>query len=402
MTSPTDHNPQVLVLNVGSSSLKYQLFNARNYELVAGGLAEKVGSKDSFMVHGSRGTTHEIQQSLANHHEALAAIIEVFDAHGPKINVNSLVAIGHRVVNGGRFSGPVVINTAVERSIEDLIPLAPLHNPPALATIRAARELFTDTPQVAVFDTAFHQTMPPEAYNYAIDQELADEYNIRRYGFHGISYAYVAHEAAGFIGQPLDELNMIVLHLGSGCSATAIQNGKSIDTSMGLTPLEGLAMGSRSGDIDPGVIFYLYRSAGMSLDEIDELLNKRSGLMGLSGGIADVRNLLELSSGGDERAKLALDVFCRRVKKYIGAYMALLGRVDAIVFTGGIGERGYKIRQQIMDNLGNLGITIDEKLNYGEIKQPKRISTSNSKIAVLVIPTNEELEIARQVIEVVN
>jgi acetate kinase len=312
-----------------------------------------------------------------------------------------LVAVGHRVVHGGeRFVEPTIVTAEVERAIDELSVLAPLHNPPNLAGIRAATATFPGVPQVAVFDTAFHRTLPPAARTYAIDADLAERYGIRRFGFHGISFEYVSGEAARVLGRPLAELKLIVLHLGNGASATAVDGGRSVETSMGLTPLEGLMMGTRGGDIDPGVLVHLQRSAGFDVDELDKLLNYESGLLGL-GGHGDIRDVQRAAGEDDSRAALALDVYLHRIRGYVGAYLAQLGRADAIVFTAGVGENNAAVRAGSLGGLEGFGIRIDAGRNESVSREARWISADDSTVSILVIPTNEELEIARQAVATV-
>jgi acetate kinase len=309
-------------------------------------------------------------------------------------------AVGHRIVHGGtRFVQATLIDDAVEAGIEQLAPLAPLHNPPGLLGIRAARAALPGVPQVAVFDTAFHAQMPEAARTYAIDAALANQYGIRRYGFHGTSYRIVSARAAAFLGRPLEQLRLIVLHLGNGASAAAIAGGRSIDTSMGMTPLEGLVMGTRSGDLDPAVLLYLQRNAGMTVDQLDDLLNRRSGLLGLSGR-SDMREVIAAADGGDPAAALAFDVYAHRVRHYIGAYLALLGGVDAVVFTAGVGENSAPVRAAALEGLGALGLELDAAANAEPGREARRISPTGARTDVLVIPTDEELQIARETADV--
>ena len=394
----------VLVLNSGSSSIKYQLFDMSDRSLLAGGAAERIGDEGGRLVHGRRergGRFHEEVTSagLENHGDALDLIMT---ALGDAISQGSgLGAIGHRVVHGGEaFRQPCVIDEQVIETIRDLSPLAPLHNPANLLCIEVSMARLPGVPQVAVFDTAFHQTIPPRAYRYAVPDRWYESLGVRRYGFHGTSHAFVAKQAARHLGQPLDELNLIVLHLGNGASAAAIASGKSMDTSMGMTPLEGLVMGTRSGDLDPGVILHLAREAGMSVDEIDADLNGQSGLEGLC-GVSDMRDALEREREGDPRAKLALDVYTYRIRKYIGAYMAALGRVDGIVFTAGVGENSPDIRARTCAGLEGLGVELDETRNRAKRNDARPIHRDGASIAVLVVPTNEELEIAEQTLRCV-
>ncbi len=300
---------------------------------------------------------------------------------------------------GDRFSEPVVIDDQVERTIEELVPLAPLHNPANLEGIRTARRVFPDVPHVAVFDTAFHATLPPYAYSYAIDRDIAKTYGIRRYGFHGTSHAYVSREAARLIGRPVEDSRVIVLHLGNGASAAAVRNGRSVETSMGLTPLEGLVMGTRTGDIDAGVVFHLCREAGMSVNELDDLFNRKSGMLGLAGA-NDMREVHRLADAGDDEAALALEVYCHRLRKYVGAYFAVLGGVDAVAFTAGVGENDARVRAAALAGLDGLGISVDSARNEAPSADARVISPDGAPVAVLVIPTNEELEIARQALAV--
>jgi acetate kinase len=387
----------ILVVNSGSSSIKYQIFGMDTEEVIAKGLVERVGTGHGTITHtGPDEERHEREGAVLDHAAGFRAMVDDCDTWGPKLEEVPLVAVGHRVVQGGaRFVQPTVIDEAVIRAIDEISPLAPLHNPPNLLGIRAAREAFPDVPHVAVFDTAFHRTIPEEAHTYAIDANLAKQHRIRRYGFHGTSHKYVSELAAAFLERPLEELNAIVLHLGNGASACAIRGGISVDTSMGLTPLEGLVMGTRAGDIDPGVLVHLHRVAGMSVDQLDDLLNRRSGLLGLTGS-GDMRDVLESAARGERRAELALAVACHRLKGYVGAYYAQLGRVDAIVFTAGIGENAPEIRARSLAGLEHMGVVVDAARNEEHDEGTRRISTDDTAVAVLVIPTNEELEIARQ------
>jgi acetate kinase len=312
-----------------------------------------------------------------------------------------LAAVGHRVVHGGeRFVEPTLVTSEVEQAIDELAALAPLHNPPNLAGIRSATATFPGVPQVAVFDTAFHRTLPPAARTYAIDADLAERYGIRRFGFHGISFEYVAREAARMLGRAPEETNLVVLHLGNGASACAVRGGISVETSMGLTPLEGLMMGTRGGDIDPGVLVHLMRAGGLDAEALDDLLNDESGLKGL-GGHNDIRDVHKAADGGDARAALAIEVYCHRIRSYVGAYLAQLGRADAIVFTAGVGENNARVRAQALAGLEGLGIRLDPVRNEATSREARTISADDSAVAVLVVPTNEELEIARQALAVV-
>jgi len=388
---------RVLVLNSGSSSVKYQLLDMRDGSRPAQGLVERIGEQSSRLKHTPLGgETRERTGPIADHDAALKAVADELAKDGLGLDSPELAAIGHRIVHGGRtFTEPTVIDEAVLAEIERLIPVAPLHNPANLTGIRTARALRPDLPQVAVFDTAFHTTMPESAARYAIDVETADAHRIRRYGFHGTSHAYVSRATAQLLGKSPEEVNVIVLHLGNGASASAVRGGRCVDTSMGLTPLEGLVMGTRSGDMDPAVIFHLMRVGKMSTDEIDTLLNKKSGLIGLCGD-NDMREIRRRIDEGDEQAKLAFDIYIHRLKKYIGAYYAVLGRVDAIAFTAGVGENAAPVREAAVAGLESLGLVVDGALNAVRSDEPRLISPADARVAVAVVPTDEELEIATQ------
>ncbi|MFD9487106.1 acetate kinase [Streptomyces sp. NPDC059991] len=398
MTS-TDPTPsRVLVLNSGSSSVKYQLLDMADSARLAVGLVERIGEETSRLVHTplTGGGKRELTGPIADHGAALKAVSEELAKDGLGLDSPQLAAIGHRVVHGGlRFSAPTVITEEVMAEIERLVPVAPLHNPANITGIRTAQSLRPDLPQVAVFDTAFHTTMPEHAARYAIDVETADAHRIRRYGFHGTSHAYVSRETAKLLGKDPSEVNVIVLHLGNGASASAVRGGVCVDTSMGLTPLEGLVMGTRSGDIDPAVTFHLERVAGMSTDEIDTLLNKKSGLVGLCGD-NDMREIRRRIDEGDQRAALAFDIYIHRLKKYIGAYYAVLGKVDAVAFTAGVGENAAPVREAAVTGLEELGLAVDGELNAVRSDAPRLISPEYARVAVAVVPTDEELEIATQ------
>ncbi|QNE16987.1 acetate kinase [Kribbella qitaiheensis] len=389
----------VLVINAGSSSLKYSLVDAESGDAAAAGVVERIGEAEGS--HRHRGPRGETRSTLviASHEEALQAAIEAFAVQGPALDEIELVAVGHRVVHGGSaFAEPTLVDDELLAKVAELVPLAPLHNPANLTGMRVARRLFPQLPQVAVFDTAFHQTLPPQAYTYAVPREWATEHGIRRYGFHGTSHAFVSGEAARMLGR--SEVNLVVLHLGNGCSATAVRGGRSVDTSMGMTPLEGLVMGTRSGDLDPAIHAHLSRELGWPLDKIDHALNFDSGLKGLA-GYNDFRELSRSRAAGDERAQLAFDVFCYRIKKYVGAYYAALGTVDAIVFTAGVGENDPAARAASLAGLERLGIRVDPALNAASSDRPRAISTDASPVAVLVIPTNEEWQIARETVSAI-
>ncbi|MER6014530.1 acetate kinase [Streptomyces bluensis] len=390
---------RVLVLNSGSSSVKYQLLDMRDNSRLAVGLVERIGEETSRLKHTPLhcgGQARESNGPIPDHEAALKAVSAELAKDGLGLDSPELAAIGHRVVHGGRsFTEPTVIDEAVLAEIERLIPVAPLHNPANLTGIRTARALRPDLPQVAVFDTAFHTTMPESAARYAIDVRTADEYRIRRYGFHGTSHAFVSRATAELLGRAPEDVNVIVLHLGNGASASAVEKGRCVDTSMGLTPLEGLVMGTRSGDLDPAVIFHLARVGGLSTDEIDTLLNKRSGLIGLCGD-NDMREIRRRVDDGDERAQLAFDIYIHRLRKYIGAYYAVLGRVDAVAFTAGVGENAAPVREAAIAGLQELGLAVDAGLNAVRSDEPRLISPAGARVAVAVVPTDEELEIATQ------
>ncbi|MFF9278588.1 acetate kinase [Streptomyces griseosporeus] len=389
---------RVLVLNSGSSSVKYQLLDMRDSSRLAVGLVERIGEQTSRLKHTclTSGDTREHTGPIADHDAALKAVAEELSRDGLGLDSPELAAIGHRVVHGGMFfTEPTVVDDEVIAEIERLIPVAPLHNPANLTGIRTAQALRPDLPQVAVFDTAFHTTMPESAARYAIDPKIADRHRIRRYGFHGTSHAYVARATAELLGKSPEEVNVIVLHLGNGASASAVRGGRCVDTSMGLTPLEGLVMGTRSGDLDPAVIFHLARVGHMSMDEIDTLLNKRSGLFGLCGD-NDMREIRRRIDEGDEEAALAFDIYIHRLKKYIGAYYAVLGRVDAVAFTAGVGENAAPVREAAVAGLEGLGLAVDPERNAVRGDAPRVISPDSARVAVAVVPTDEELEIATQ------
>ena len=394
-------NTLVLVINSGSSSIKYQLLDVATEEVLANGIVERIGLGAGRVKHSGPDGDTVLEQPVPDHEAGMQLVLGLFAKHGPQIDETRLAAVGHRIVQGGSvFAGPALIDDAVQQQIADLSPLAPLHNPAHVAGIIAARHAFPTVPHVAVFDTSFHQTLPPAAYTYAIDRELAARYAVRRYGAHGTSHLFVSRAAAAFLGKQPADLNLIVLHLGNGASAAAVRGGLSVETSMGLTPLEGLVMGTRSGDIDPAVMFHLARQAGMSTDDLDDLLNRRSGMLGLS-GYTDMRDVHDAVAAGDENARTALEVYYHRIKGYVGNYYAQLGHVDAIVFTAGIGENDDIVRMGALAGLERLGITVDPDRNRGRVKVPTVISPDGSEVTVLVIPTNEELEIARQSVEIV-
>jgi acetate kinase len=394
---------KVLVLNAGSSSIKYQLFNMKDNSVLTSGMIEKIGETSSRLKYKwvtESGDRESIQDGcVANHDEGLRMILDITLKLGIIGNLNELGGIGHRVVHGGEaFWKPTLISDKVVDVVRELSSLAPLHNPANLMAIEVARKRCPSVPQVAVFDTAFHQTMPPHAYHYAIPHDYYRNLKVRRYGFHGTSHGYVAKEAARHLGKPLGACNLITLHLGNGTSTACIKEGKCIDTSMGMTPLEGLVMGTRCGDLDPAIPFYLARSMGKPFEEIEDILNKQSGLKGIC-GTNDMREVERLAKSGNPCAQLAIGIFCYRIKKYVGSYYAVLGRLDAIIFTGGIGENSPIVRKRCCEGLDSLGIVLDEVKNEDSSRKLRAISTDDSKVQVLVVPTNEELEIAQQTAE---
>ncbi|MBF0689519.1 MAG: acetate kinase [Cellulomonas sp.] len=400
-TPSEQHAASVLVINSGSSSIKYQLVDPDSGQAIASGIVEQIGEGVGSVKHVALGSTTRRELPVPDHAEGLRVVLGLFDEIGPDLEAAHVVAVGHRVVQGGAlFDGPVLVDAEVERLIEELAPLAPLHNPANLTGIRVAQALLPDVPHVVVFDTAFFRHLPEAAATYAIDADVAATHRVRRYGAHGTSHQYVSRQVAELVGRPLADLNQIVLHLGNGASASAVRGGVAAETSMGLTPLEGLVMGTRSGDIDPAVVVHLHRNAGMSIDEIDDLLNRRSGIKGLS-GVNDFRALHDLVEQGDAGARLALDVYLHRLRKYIGAYYAVLGRVDVIAFTAGVGENDDIVRAGVLTGLEGLGIEVDLERNAGRKSEPTVISPDGARVTVMVVPTNEELAIARQALEVV-
>ncbi len=392
-------NMKILVLNAGSSSIKYSLFDMSGEHVRIAGIIEKIGEPGSLHRINFNGPRHEAQcitQSIDNHRQGLNAVFNILTRSGAIDDKQGLFCISHRVVHGGEhFHKPVLIDKKIQQTIRDLIPLAPLHNPANLQGIELALNLQPEVPQVAVFDTAFHQTLPNHAYRYAIPSTWYQDDAVRRYGFHGTSHHYVAKRAAEYLKKPLSELNLISLHLGNGASITAIEKGQSIDTSMGMTPLEGLIMGSRCGDIDPAIPFYISRKKKLTQADLETLLNTDSGLKGLCGE-NDMRAVQRLAETGNREAQLALQMYVYRIKKYLGAYFAILGRVDAIIFTGGIGENDCQLREQCCAGLSFLGITVNTSKNSPHPTDCFDISSDNPQVVLLVIKTNEALEIARQ------
>jgi len=394
---------KILVINCGSSSIKYSLFDMKKEIILAEGVVEKIGEEYSTFSQKSIEGKVKKRLVIRDHKEGLQLILNSLKENGGVIkDLSEISAVGHRVVHGGNdFVESTIINEDVIRSLEKYAVLAPLHNPPNLIGIKVSKDLLPDTPQVAVFDTAFHQTIPETAYIYAIPYELYEKYGIRRYGFHGTSHRYVSRKAAEILGEKISKLRIITCHLGNGCSIAAIKQGKSVDTSMGFTPLEGLPMGTRSGDIDPSIIFFIAEQENLPLKKIEEILNKKSGLLGVSGVSNDMREIKREADAGNRRAQLALEIFAYRVKKYIGAYTAVLGGLDVLVFTGGIGENAYYIRSKICQGLEFLGIRLDEDKNKDPAKWCGIINTEDSRVKVLVIPTREDLIIARETLETI-
>lgn len=395
---------KVLVLNCGSSSLKYQLINMDNEEILAKGLAERIGIANGLVKHEVAGKEKVIiNENMDTHKDAIRIVLNALvDAkHGAIKSMDEIVAVGHRVVHGGeKFTSSVIIDDEVKATLEECSELAPLHNPPNLMGIEACEEILPNVPMVGVFDTAFHQTMPKSAYIYALPYELYEKYKIRKYGFHGTSHKYVVNKAATVLGKPLEDLKIVTCHLGNGASLAAIKHGKSIDTSMGFTPLEGLTMGTRCGDIDPAITTFIMDKESLDTTGLNNLMNKKSGILGISGVSNDFRDVEEAADNGNERAQLALDVFHNRVRKYIGAYAAIMGGIDAVVFTAGLGENSPETREAVCEGLEFLGIKIDNVKNKVRGKQTV-VTTDDSKVKVILIPTNEELMIARDTVALV-
>ena len=387
----------ILVINAGSSSLKYQLLNPDTQEVLAKGLCERIGIDGKFTYKpAGKDPIKDADVAMPTHSEAIQTVLHalVDEKNGVISSMKEIDAVGHRVVHGGeKFAQSVLITDEVMAAIEECNPLAPLHNPANIIGIKACQELMPGTPMVAVFDTAFHQTMPPVAYTYALPYEYYDQDKVRRYGFHGTSHKYVSQRAAAMLGKPIEELKLISCHLGNGSSITAIDGGKSVDTSMGFTPLAGLPMGTRSGDLDAGILEYLMHKHGYNIDEMLNVLNKKSGVLGISGVSSDFRDLESAAPQGNQRAQLALDVFDYSVKKFIGSYAAAMGGVDAIIFTAGVGENGPDTRANVVSGLEFMGVKIDPEKNNTRGKEVD-VATDDSKVRILVIPTNEELMIA--------
>ncbi|HHV99884.1 MAG TPA: acetate kinase [Clostridiaceae bacterium] len=396
---------KILVINSGSSSLKYQLIDIENEVVLAKGLCDRIGIDNSLLKHTKKGSdTVILEKELKDHRDAIKEVISTLTDENLGVikDMSEISAVGHRVVHGGeKFHDSVIIDDDVIKGIKECIELAPLHNPPNIIGIEACRQLIPDVPMVAVFDTAFHQTMPEHAYLYALPYDFYKKYGIRKYGFHGTSHKYVAQRAAAMLNRPLEELKLISCHLGNGASVCAIKYGKSVDTSMGFTPLAGLAMGTRSGSVDPAVVSFLIDKEHLTVQQVNEYLNKKSGVLGISGVSSDFRDLHEAAEKGNKRAKLAIDIFCYRVKKYIAEYSAVTEGIDAVIFTAGIGENNDVVRAKVTEGMQYLGISIDPEKNKIRGKEID-ISTPDAKVRTLVIPTNEELAIAKETYKLVS
>ncbi|MGM0602795.1 MAG: acetate/propionate family kinase [Bacillota bacterium] len=395
---------KILVINCGSSSIKYKLFQMEEEKVLADGLVQRIGIEDSFLEYENfSGDEIKIEQDIPDHKTGLKMVIDTLlsEEHGVVENVEEIEAVGHRVVHGAEeFADSVYITDEVIKKMEECSDLAPLHNPPNLVGIKVCQELFPGKPQIGVFDTAFHQSMPEKAYIYALPYEFYEKHGVRRYGFHGTSHRYVAKRASEILERPLSELKIITCHLGNGASIAAVKNGKSVDTSMGLTPLEGLVMGTRCGDIDPAIVPFIMEKENLTASEMDNIMNKESGLYGVSGVSSDSRDVEEAAESGNHRAEIALELFNYRVKKYIGAYTAAMGGVDVIVFTAGIGENAVETREEIISGLEYLGLEFDSEANNCRGKEAV-ITSEDSEVKVMVIPTDEELVIARDTKEIV-
>jgi acetate kinase len=389
---------KILVVNAGSSSIKYQVFDMTDESVLAKGLVDRVGIPGTTLEHKPTGKDEVvIKKDLPDHTEGMKLVLDVLvnPEYGCIKSMDEIGAVGHRVVHGGEdFSASVVIDDNVKKVIKDCFDIAPLHNPPNLMGIEACQALMPNVPHVAAFDTAFHQTMEPANYLYALPYEVYEKHKVRRYGFHGTSHFYVSHRAAEMLGKPYEECKIITLHMGNGASMAAIKNGKVVDTSMGFTPLEGLVMGTRSGDIDPAIVFFLMEKLGMNAQDANSYFNKKSGMLGLSGVSNDLRDILEAANSGNERAQMALEVYYNRVKGYIGNYIAKLNGCDCLVFTAGVGENGWDVREKVCENLDYLGIKMDTEKNKVRGKEVD-VATEDSRVRIFVIPTNEELVIAR-------
>ena len=395
----------VLVINCGSSSLKFQLINAETEKVLAKGLCERIGIDGRLTYQPAGGEKEKSDLAMPTHTEAIQFVIDALtnEKTGVVKSLDEIGAVGHRLVHGGeKFASSVVITDEVKKAVEECNDLAPLHNPANLIGVAACEKLMPGTPMVAVFDTAFHQTMPEKAYMYGLPYEYYEKYKVRRYGFHGTSHSFVSKRAAEVMGKSYDEVKTIVCHLGNGSSVSAVLNGKCVDTSMGLTPLEGLVMGTRSGDIDPAIMEFIAKKENLDIEGVMEVLNKKSGVFGISGGLSsDFRDLTDAMNAGDKKAKIAMDVFSYRVAKYIGSYAAAMNGVDDIVFTAGIGENDDYVREEVCKYLGYLGVDFDSEVNKGLRGKEAELTKEGSKVTVFVIPTNEELAIARETLALV-
>ena len=396
---------KILVLNCGSSSLKYQLIDMSNEEVLCVGLVERIGIEGSVLKQEKDGVEGKliVEQPMKNHQDAIKLVLDavVDPQYGGVKDIKEVEAVGHRVVHGGeKFAGSVLITDEVKAALEECIELAPLHNPANIMGIEACEAILPGVPMVGVFDTAFHQTMPKSSYLYGLPHELYTKYGVRRYGFHGTSHKYVSQRAAAMLGKNIEDVKIITCHLGNGASIAAIDGGKCVDTSMGFTPLEGLIMGTRCGDIDPAIIPFLMRKENLDADGIDNIMNKQSGVYGMTGISSDFRDIEDAAAAGEEKAQVALDAYAQRVKKYIGSYAAEMNGVDAVVFTAGVGENGIDMREAIASNMEFLGMELDKEANKVRGKE-RVISTENSRVKILLIPTNEELVIARDTVALV-
>lgn len=393
---------KVLVINSGSSSLKYQLLDVASNNLIGKGLVERIGIEGSVLTQTKDGEKTKVEKPMPSHIEAVQYVFDALtdEGYGLVESIDEVDAIGHRIVHGGDVTDSQIITDELKEKIKEYSKFAPLHNPAGLLGVEACEKIVPGKPNVAVFDTAFHATMEPKDFLYALPYELYEKQGIRRYGFHGTSHKFITQRAAELLGKDVNDVNLVTIHLGNGSSITAVKNGKSIATSLGMTPLEGLIMGTRSGNIDPAIIIYMINNLGYTADEVDKVLNKESGVLGISGLSSDFRDLEEAANNGNERAKLALDMFVDRARSYIGSYLIKLGKVDALVFAGGIGENSATIREAILTDLENFGIKLDKEIN-AKTREEKLISAEDSPIKILVVPTNEELMIAKETMEVV-
>ncbi len=394
---------KILIVNAGSSSLKYQLIDMEDESTIAKGLVERIGIEGSKLTHKAKGQEFVLETKMDDHVAATEEMLKALTDkdHGVVVHMDEIGAVGHRVLHGGpNFTKSMIVTKEVEDAIEENIPLGPLHNPANLMGIRACQKVMPNTPMVAVFDTAFHMTMPPKAYRYGVPKDYYTRLKVRRYGFHGTSHRYVSARAAEFLGKKKEDLRIITCHLGNGSSIAAVDHGKCVDTSMGITPLEGLLMGTRSGSMDPAVVQYICNQDGIDVNEMLEILNKKSGLLGISGVSSDARDVENAAAAGNEDAQIAMDMLVEGIRKYVGAYMAVLKGVDVIVFTAGIGENNAVLREQVIENFAFMGISIDKEKNKIRGKEMD-ISGENSTVKVLIIPTNEELAIARDTLELV-